>query len=363
MALPKADAQQSTLPIRSTTTTSTSPSSNPLDTPDLTINQLTSSSFDAATYLNETLPSLTFSTTTKPQPDTVTLTELSSQTQSLLTQLNAQSARLSNQLTQLTDEILRSSGRLAYEVEILRGEAVGLSEVMTEVVKEDIAKFVPEGAMEVKPSEGQDGETTQDSTTTQKDSTTITSDPSYITQLRTLSQVRARLDEVISIFGSAMEWPLAPSDISVSSSFISVSAPEPDQTATSREEKGKEVAKKLRAEVADLLENSESPEEGVRLAEERVEALRVLALVWKGTAEEKARMKFVDGLAKPVEERKRALEAERQKAMQRQPGSVHRQASLRREDGSRRAESPAPREERGGLFRGLQRLRDEIYLE
>jgi hypothetical protein len=33
---------------------------------------------------------------------------------------------------QLTDEILRSGGRLAYEVEVLRGETIGLSETLTE---------------------------------------------------------------------------------------------------------------------------------------------------------------------------------------------------------------------------------------
>lgn len=88
--------------------------------------------FDAADYLNSTL---------NPK---LNLSELSSQTQNLLSQLNAQTSRLTAILTQLTDDILRSGARLAYEVDLLRGEAIGLSEALNEGLQDDIALFVPE---------------------------------------------------------------------------------------------------------------------------------------------------------------------------------------------------------------------------
>ena len=44
-------------------------------------------------------------------------------------------------------------------------------------------------------------------------------------------------------------------------------------------------------------------------AEKRVEELRELMGVWKGTAEEKARGRVIDGLAKVVADRRREVEA------------------------------------------------------
>lgn len=85
--------------------------------------------FDTADFLNSTL---------NPK---LNLSELSSQTQNLLSQLNAQTSRLTAILTQLTDDILRSGARLAYEVDLLRGEAIGLSEALNEGLQDDIALF------------------------------------------------------------------------------------------------------------------------------------------------------------------------------------------------------------------------------
>src|ERR1044072_5480174 len=76
--------------------------------------------FDPTNYLNDTLPSLSLSSvSSRPlkQGKSASLADLSSQTQDLLSQLNAHTTRLSTVLTQLTDDILRSGGRLAYEVE------------------------------------------------------------------------------------------------------------------------------------------------------------------------------------------------------------------------------------------------------
>ena len=78
-------------------------------------------------------------------------------------------------------------------------------------------------------------------------------------------------------------------------------------------------------------------------AEMRVEELRELMGVWKGTAEEKARGRVVDGLAKVVAERRKEVEAK--------GGLV---SKGKGEVGIRAGES------KKGF---LGRLREEIYLE
>jgi hypothetical protein len=98
---------------------------------DPTLQQFLAPSFDAADFLNTSLPSLATSSSQSTRSQDVSLTELSTQTQTLLSHLSAHTTRLTNTLTQLTDEILRSGSRLAYEVEVLRGETLGLSEALT----------------------------------------------------------------------------------------------------------------------------------------------------------------------------------------------------------------------------------------
>jgi hypothetical protein len=202
-------------------------------------------------------------------------------------------------------------------VEILRGETLGLSEALTEGLLDDISKFVPEGLEGIltrKPSRTADtGEGRRRSATVTAPKAPIeeasiekTSDPAYINQLRTLTAVRSRLDTVIKTFGDAMSWTFPPSEVSVTSSFLSVSAPEPGSEAHSMEEKGQQISKKLRDEIADLLMRAD-PLDGIEAAAKRVEELKELALVWKGTAEEKGRVKFIDNLARMVEERHREL--------------------------------------------------------
>lgn len=325
--------------------------------------------FDPAEFLNDSLPPLTVASLHPSASRTsgaVPLTELSAQVQSLLSQISAQNVRLSNTLSQLSDEILRSRGRLAYEVEVLRGETIGLSETLTEVLRDDIAKFVPEdlSIANAAATSGRKADlasgTTEDTTSTkeeeaadeQKDSA-APADPEYITNLRTLNQVRSRLEDVVRTFGDAMEWPLPPSEISFSSSFISVSGPEMGADGHDQEEKGQEIMKKLRTEISELLESEGGGRAGYEAALRRVEALRILASVWKGSAEEKARIRFVDSLARIVEERRRVLEHHQAMAEQDQRGARPREQR-------RDSDSGAPG---GGLFRNLQRLREEIYLE
>jgi len=103
-----------------------------------------------------------------------------------------------------------------------------------------------------------------------------------------------------------MAWTFPPSEVSVTSSFLSVSAPEPGSQQHSVEEKGQQISKQLRDEIADLLLTGD-PVDGIETAAKRVEELKELAMVWKGTAEERARGKFVESLAKLVEDRHKEL--------------------------------------------------------
>ena len=327
------------------------------------------SSFDPADFLNESLSPLTVASlqpNASRVPGSVPLTELSAQVQSLLSQISAQNVRLSSTLSQLSDEILRSGGRLAYEVEVLRGETIGLSETLTEVLREDINKFVPESSNNLSSTGRKAGaveETTEETTSTREDETeeakpeqeeAATVDPEYITNLRTLNQVRSRLEDVVQTFGDAMEWPLPPSEISFSSSFISVSGPDINVDGGDQEEKGQEVTNKLRAEILELLDSEGGGRAGLDAATRRVEALRTLAIVWKGSAEEKARQRFVDNLSRLVDERRRNLDHQQAMAEQSQRGPKSR-SDLRKDTDSGAAA--------GGLFRNLQRLKEEIYLE
>lgn len=249
-------------------------------------------SFDPADFLNSTLNS------------NLNLSHLSSQTQTLLSQLNAQTSRLTAVLTQLTDDILRSGARLAYEVDVLRGEAIGLSETLNEGLRDDISLFAPE-----KPNQSTD-EDAIPPTESGEETSTAPEEPAYINQLRTLSHVKQRLESVIKVFGEAMQWSLPPSEVSITSSFISVSGPEPGSDSHSREEKGREFAEGLRSEIADLIVTADNRAEGHEAALARIAALRDLAEVWKGTAEEKARIRFVEGLANLADDRLRELERE-----------------------------------------------------
>lgn len=307
--------------------------------------------FDPAEYLNQTLPPLQGSSSSLRSSSTAgkgaaPLAQLSSEAQELLTQINAHTTRLAATLTQLTDDILRSGSRLAYEVELLRGETLGLAETLTEgPLRDDLERFVPAGLEHAAASSARRasfGSLAPPTPFPEKDkespppATPATAaavvdsnkqaaaddEPAYISHLRTLTLVRSRLDSVIKTFGDAMDFVFPPSEVSVSSGFLSVSAPDfPDMHTASKEqisteEKGQKTLRKLRDEISGLLAKSNpDPIKGVEDATKRVEELKDLVTVWKGTAEEKARQRFVEGLARMVEDRHRELvkEAEAQK--------------------------------------------------
>ncbi|KUI67600.1 hypothetical protein VM1G_03387 [Cytospora mali] len=349
--------------------------------------------FDPAEHLNAALPplqgsssSLRSSSLPSAAKTSVPLAQLSSEAQDLLTQLNAHTTRLTNTLTQLTDDILRSGSRLAYEVELLRGETLGLAETLADEgpLREDLERFVPAGARAAShapppPSAsarraslvsahapaaplgggggGGGGGGEKDSPVPVTPATAVEKkpedaagvkagegqgqgqgegEPQYISQLRTLTLVRSRLDSVIKTFGDAMEFTFPPSEFSVSSGFLSVSAPDfPDMHSATREqisteEKGQQVLRKIRDEVSGLLaRGNPQPVKGVEDATRRVEELKELAGVWKGTAEEKGRQRFVENLARMVEDRHRELVREAEMARE----QALRESRSRQDDG------------------------------
>ena len=314
-------------------------------------------SFDVVSFLNDSLPVLNISSTQQPTPKgskVAQILDASSQLQTLLNKVNTQHIRSSSQLTQLTDYILRSGSRLAYEVEVLRGDANGLYEVLTDTLKGDIRQFVAEQVVSGAENGVENG------------SAKNTGDPDFIVQLRMLGQVKARLEAVVNIFGEAMKWPLPDSEVSVASSLISVSAPElAGMETTDHDETGKETARKLRAEITDLLDNDGGGYAGLEAASQKVEEFRLLCTLWKETAEERARARFVDSLSKLVDDRKKILDARSLPQRARADSATQRSSSMPGRAGARSernttAESGNPA---GGLFRNLQKLRDEIYLD
>lgn len=297
--------------------------------------------FDPATYLNSTLPSLSLSNARTTNGNAVPLPELSIQTQALLSQLNAQTTRLSNSLTQLTDEIIRSGGRLAYEVEVLRSETTGLTDSLDNGLKKDIELLAPT------KQASEEATSTETATTSQE--------PEYLQNLRTLSTLRARLDSVIQVFGAATAWPVAPSEVaSGASSFISVSGPEATEENRNREAKAKEYTDSLRAEINTLLSSDDTA--GLEAASERVEELRSLAEVWKGTAEEKARTKIVESLVKTIEDKQKAIG--RKADGRRQP---ERAVDMRYGDLDGRGAGAG--EGGYGFLQNLRNLKDGMYLD
>lgn len=315
--------------------------------------------FDPAEHLNSILPPLqggsSSSSSSAPSSSLlkssplssagktpVPLAQLSSEAQDLLTHLSAHTTRLANTLTQLTDDILRGGSRLAYEVELLRGETLGLAETLADEgpLGGDLARFVPAGGgtqQAAAPDRGKDspvpatpaaaaaaaegGEGEGEGAAGSGAGAGAEGEPQYISQLRTLTLVRSRLDSVIKTFGDAMEFTFPPSEFSVSSGFLSVSAPDfPDMHSATREqisteEKGQQVLRRIRDEVAGMLARG-GPQAvgGVEDATARVEELKGLSAVWKGTAEEKGRQRFVESLARMVEDRHRELVKEAEAA-------------------------------------------------
>jgi len=327
-----------------------------------TVQKLQIPTFDPALFLNDVLPTLPSQSAKASRA--AQLQELSSQVQGILAKLNAETTRQSEALTQLTDEILRNGSRQSYLTEVLRVDVNSLYDALTDTLKEDIMEL---GLGQYEQDLHNEATIMNNGVEDSRETKGLSSDPEFIGKLRTLSQVKSRLEEVVRVFGEAMEWPLAPSDLSITSSLISVSAPEAGPESASREEKGREAAKKLRSELVSALDSNSGGFTGLAAATLKVEALRDLAGVWKGTAEEKPRLRLVDSLDKHIQDRRNMLAAANESSQPRKDSATQHSSSV-----PGRLAVVQARTDRnvtdggnaaGGLLRNLQRLRDEIYLE
>jgi hypothetical protein len=311
--------------------------------------------FSPIDYLNTTLPSSSTTKNTKQSP--LSLSALASQTQSHVSALAAQSTRLTESLNALTDDILRVSPRLTYEVELLRGEALSLSDSLCPSghLHASISQFVPETPTLSHLPVDQNPEHTSTLTPFKMDPASPAGPSSVapIDPLRTLLHVRSRLTLVSQIFSLALSWPFPPS-LLPKSSLISVSSPA-DHTY---EAQGQAACARLRQEIIDLLAESE---DGVLKAMERIQELRACVEVWKGTGEEKARGKYVDELEAMVEEedeKRRKGEDVLFTKGNPKPSTRPNGNSIRAKADRNTDTTSAP-----GFLRNLQRFRDEMYME
>jgi len=334
---------------------------NITQTVDPTISKLSDADFDPVAFLNDVLPSTTFASQPIQSRSSrnTQIQSVSTEVLSLLSTLNTHNIRASSDLTALTDEIIRSGNRLAYEVEILRGDVNNLHEVLTEALREDIQKFVVDEITKVQnPGAGLRGD--EDSALDIEGTAEGNeADPDFLTRLRSLGQIKARLEAVVTVFGEALKWPLPPSELSMASSLISVSSPELGLQTTVEDDKAREIAREIRAEITDLLDSDGGGYKGLDAALKKVEEFRQLATVWKGTGEERARIKFIDSLAKIAEDRKKLLDVRSASQGGSRPDNSQRHSS-------RIARHPKSDSDGGGaagLFRNLQRLKDDLYLE
>jgi hypothetical protein len=168
--------------------------------------------FSPVEYLNAVLPPLSISVNSQAskQRNASSLAEVAAHTQATATQLSASTARLSETLTSMTDDIIRAGSRLAYEVEVLRADAVALSETLNEGLAEDIKLFAPQGLEPTRPEAAvaKAGEASSNQAAEgehRPERVPLSDEPPDLARLRMLSTVRERLDSVVQVFDQAMQ--------------------------------------------------------------------------------------------------------------------------------------------------------------
>ena len=160
---------------------------------------------------------------------------------------------------------------------------------------------------------------------------------------------------MIHVFGDAMSWPLAPSEASNTASSLASSS----ITAETRihKEKAKQYCEALQQELRDLGSGGNSLA-GLDTATARLDAQRELAEVWKGTAEERARLKIVESLQKSLDERREMLTRSLPNQLRASAGPASRSVDHRHgEADTTRAASE------GSFMQGLRALKDDLYLD
>ncbi|KAK6346935.1 hypothetical protein TWF696_007033 [Orbilia brochopaga] len=277
--------------------------------------------FSPAAYLNSTLP---------PLSSTSSLHSLHSTATTLLSSLDVHLSRLQATLSALTDEILRATPRLSYELQVLRSDVISLADTLssprtrqlTQCLADVSLEDSSQGQLDPPPADTAAGTTT---TTTngdgggvnsaangekQSNAATASTKPQVLKRLETLALVRRHLEDVVKVFGEAMEWtltdtqktsiPLPTTSTSSLGAYIPPSRTpspavfdgrkKPTSTSTSTNNTGT-GSDKITDEISYLLLNEE-----IEQATQKVEELAKLCDVWKNTSEHDARLRFVENL-------------------------------------------------------------------
>jgi hypothetical protein len=318
-----------------------------------------SPNFSAKAYLNSTLPpllppSVLSSASVSKSRNPESLSSLSAKTTTLLSTLDLQTQRLLTTLQTLTDEILRLTPRLGYEVELLRSDVLSLSTTLSTDLRQDIEHFQP-------PVAENSEEPTETTGTTTTDAPPRSNKPDVLSKLEMLATVRARLEDVIRIFGDAMAWPLndSPEEPKLESNNLnpplenSYGVPVPPRTPSpirALESSNKTQRKKSSAnpieEILYLLSCDDLP-----AASTKIKELKELAKIFEGTVEGPARIAVVEALeSKVAEEEEKKMASKRQQERRQE-------AVLGKEEERRKADEEAEKADSHGWSGG----RDGYY--
>ncbi|KAK6336627.1 hypothetical protein TWF718_009423 [Orbilia javanica] len=280
-----------------------------------------SDSFSPTSYLNSTLPPLPLSSTSSSSSSpTASLQKLHTTATTLLSSLDAHLNRLQSTLSTLTDEILRATPRLSYELQVLRSDVISLADTLSSTRTRQLTECLADISLEESPDapgavvggEGQEKEidareVTESKERRKSEAPNNQGKPQVLKRLETLTLVRRHLEDVIKVFGEAMEWtltdvqktsiPLPTTATSSLGAYLPPSRSPSPAVMDGRKRSGQGIGNsatgsdKFTDEISYLLLNEE-----VDKATQKVEDLAKLCEVWKNTSEYDARLRFVENL-------------------------------------------------------------------
>ncbi|KAG0137801.1 hypothetical protein HOY82DRAFT_546769, partial [Tuber indicum] len=256
-----------------------------------------SPTFSPSAYLNNTLPPLlpppNLNPASTPRPaNAEPLSTLSSKITTLLSTLDLQTQTLISTLQSQTDEILRLAPRLGYEVDLLRSDVVSLAASLNEDLDGCVRELRLGGE-----EEGETGEELR-----------------VLEKLRMLSRVRARLEDVVRVFGHAMDWTLEgpgeDEEAGQDNLVPPITDPAPRTPSPIRALRGAKKASGSHPVEDVLYHLSTGDLDGAR---QKVAELRELCKLFEGTVEGPARNAVVEALEGKIGEEEAGREAERLK--------------------------------------------------
>ncbi|KAJ6257093.1 hypothetical protein Dda_7978 [Drechslerella dactyloides] len=339
--------------------------------------------FSPAAYLNSTLPPLAPSS----------LHSLHSSSTSLLSSLDVHLSRLQATLSALTDEILRATPRLSYELQVLRSDVISLADTLSSPRTRQLTQCLADVSLEESSQAQLDAPPATTATTVAIDgdkgvgegagpqsggngekqpnggAAAASTKPQVLKRLETLALVRRHLEDVVKVFGEAMEWtltdtqktsiPLPTTSTSSLGAYIPPSrTPSPaifdgrkKPTSASHSSNAGTGSDRITDDISYMLLNEE-----IEQATQKVEELAKLCDVWKNTSEYDARLRFVENLRWKVMEATRVEE----------PDVVAPNAPSDKKDSERGVytinlpEVQLPRDGYLGLINQFKQMRDSI---